>query len=93
MSYNLLDRDEIITIAEDRRKEIEEQRDVIEEQRNTIKELEETVRVLENSNLDMYKELEKLRCYQHAMNALMFLYKFCKGEVDNEQKAQESNKT
>lgn len=49
---------------------------------DTIKELEETVRVLKNSNMDMYKELEQMRCNQHAVNALMFLYKFCKEKAD-----------
>lgn len=61
---------------------IKELRECIEEQRDTIKELEETNTLLENSNVDMYKELEKLYCYKHAINALMFLYKFCKEEAD-----------
>ena len=75
MSYNLLDRDEIIVIAEDRRKEIEEQN-------ATINEMNEHIAALENGNLQLYDEVQKLRCYKHAINALMFLYRFCKEEAD-----------
>ena len=49
---------------------------------NTIKELNETIDIMENNYGDLYKELEQLRCYKHAINALMFLYRFCKEEAD-----------
>ena len=61
---------------------IKELREHIEEQRDTIKELEETNALLENSNVDMFNEMQELRCYKHAINALMFLYKFCKEKAD-----------
>ena len=61
---------------------IKELREHVEEQRDTIKELEETVRVLENANVDMFNEMQELRRYKHVVNALMFLYRFCK-EEDN----------
>ncbi len=61
---------------------IKELRETIEEQRNTIKELEETVGILENNNVNMFNEMQDLLRYKHVVNALMFLYKFCKGEAD-----------
>lgn len=68
MSYNLLDRDEIIAIAEERRE--------------TIDELNETISAQEVTIMHLHNEVEQLRCYQHAINALMFLYRFCKEEAD-----------
>ena len=74
-NYDLFNCEELVTIVKSRD-------ELIDELDNTIDELNETIDIMENNNSDLYKELEQLRCYKHAINALMFLYRFCKDEAD-----------
>lgn len=61
---------------------IKELQECIEEQSDTIRELQETNALLENGNITLFDEVQDLRRYKHAVNALMFLYNFCKEKAD-----------